>query len=68
MSPKILIPLALALFAMTGCHTMHGVGKDTEVAGEKIQKEADQHIDDKEKPAKDDGSDANPYGADHRFH
>lgn len=67
-SLKFLVPLALALFAISGCNTVRGVGKDTEVVGEKIQKEAEQHIDDKDKTAKDDGSDADPHGADHRFH
>lgn len=65
---KPAILLAIALSALMGCNTVRGVGKDTEVVGEKIQKEADQHIDDKEKPAKDDGAEANPNGADHRFH
>jgi predicted small secreted protein len=30
---------------LVACNTMKGVGKDTEVAGEVIQKEADRHID-----------------------
>lgn len=46
---KLSIVLALAAFAcsMSACHTMSGVGKDTAVVGEKIEKEADRHIDDK---------------------
>jgi len=38
-----LLTLALALFsvfALTGCNTMSGVGKDVERAGEKIQDNA----------------------------
>ena len=40
-----LILLAATIFGATACNTMHGVGKDTERAGEKIQKEADEHRD-----------------------
>ena len=29
------------LIVLTGCHTLHGVGKDVESAGESIQKAAD---------------------------
>lgn len=36
-------------FALSACNTMKGLGEDTEVAGEKIQKEADSHIKDKDK-------------------
>jgi predicted small secreted protein len=35
---------------LTGCNTVRGVGKDTERAGEKIQKEADR-AQDKNSPA-----------------
>jgi predicted small secreted protein len=37
------------VFGISACNTMKGLGEDTEVAGEKIQKEADSHIDDKDK-------------------
>lgn len=29
------------LIVLTGCHTLHGVGKDVESAGESIQKATD---------------------------
>jgi len=40
---KIALLLLVAAFAFstTACNTMKGLGKDTEKAGEKIQKEAD---------------------------
>ncbi len=41
----LLLAVAFA-FGLGACNTMKGVGKDTERAGEKIQAEADQHIDD----------------------
>lgn len=31
----------IASLGLSGCNTMHGLGKDTEKAGEKIQEEAD---------------------------
>ncbi|HWL15050.1 MAG TPA: entericidin A/B family lipoprotein [Opitutus sp.] len=34
---------ALLTLAATGCNTMHGVGKDVERAGEKIQDNANRH-------------------------
>jgi predicted small secreted protein len=43
---KRLIALVIAAsFAAlaTGCNTMQGVGKDTQAAGEKVQKEAIEH-------------------------
>jgi predicted small secreted protein len=48
---KLALLLMVGSFAMTlgACRTMKGLGEDTEVAGEKIQKEADRHIDDKNK-------------------
>jgi predicted small secreted protein len=33
--------ITLYLIALIGCHTMHGVGKDIESAGESIQKATD---------------------------
>jgi predicted small secreted protein len=41
---RIAVLLLLAIGAsagLTGCNTVRGIGKDTERAGEKIQKEAD---------------------------
>lgn len=40
-----LLLLGLLTFSISACNTMHGLGRDTEVVGEKIQDEADQHID-----------------------
>jgi predicted small secreted protein len=47
---KLLPILLVSVFALSlsACNTMKGLGEDTEVAGEKIQKEADSHIDDKD--------------------
>ncbi len=38
----------VGIFSMglVACNTMSGLGKDTQTAGEKIEKEADRHIDD----------------------
>ncbi len=49
--PKLLPVLLAGAFALSlsACNTMKGLGEDTEVAGEKLQKEADSHIDDKDK-------------------
>ena len=46
---KIILSLIAILFiaSVSACNTVKGVGKDTERAGEVIQKEADQHIDKK---------------------
>jgi entericidin B len=45
----VLILLSLVVIAsLSACNTVKGVGKDTERAGEIIQKEAEQHIDDKQ--------------------
>ena len=46
---KISALLLLCTFVLstTACNTMAGVGKDTQKAGEKIEKEADRHIDEK---------------------
>ncbi|WP_225444737.1 entericidin A/B family lipoprotein [Pseudomarimonas arenosa] len=51
---KNTLRIALTLLTTTGfalglsaCNTMHGLGRDTQVVGEKIEKEADRHIDNK---------------------
>ncbi len=41
----LLLTCAFA-FSLSACNTMKGLGKDTERAGEKIQKEAGRHDDD----------------------
>jgi predicted small secreted protein len=48
---KLSIILVVAAFvcATTACNTMSGLGKDTAVVGEKIEKEAERHIDDEDK-------------------
>ena len=45
---KITVALMLGAFVLgsTACNTMAGVGKDTQKAGEKIEDEAERHIDD----------------------
>jgi len=35
------VSITIYLIALTGCHTMHGVGQDIESAGESIQKSTD---------------------------
>jgi predicted small secreted protein len=35
------ILIIICLTALTGCHTLHGVGQDIESAGESIQKATD---------------------------
>lgn len=40
------LSLAVAAFGLPACNTVEGLGKDTEKAGEKIQKEAGRHTDD----------------------
>jgi len=37
---SVLLLVAAFAFSATACNTMKGLGKDTEKAGEKIQKEA----------------------------
>jgi len=37
----LLVALALSLFALAGCNTIDGAGKDIERAGEEIQKATD---------------------------
>jgi predicted small secreted protein len=39
----------IAMLVLGACNTMRGVGKDTEAVGDKIQDEAEQHMDDEEK-------------------
>ena len=41
-----LLALACLAASLLGCNTMSGIGKDTAAVGEKIEKEADRHIDD----------------------
>jgi predicted small secreted protein len=36
----IVLALAAALISLAGCNTMHGLGKDIEQVGDKIQKKA----------------------------
>ena len=46
----LMIGLALvATLALGGCNTMRGVGKDTEAVGDKIQDEAEEHMDEEKK-------------------
>jgi len=42
---KIILSLLIGSFivSLTACNTIKGVGKDTEKAGETIQKEAEKH-------------------------
>ena len=44
---KTAVVLSVFVFALglSACNTIKGVGKDTQKAGEKIEAEADQHID-----------------------
>lgn len=45
-----LIGMALiAMLVLGACNTIRGVGEDTEAVGEKIQDEAEQHMDDDKK-------------------
>jgi predicted small secreted protein len=39
----------IAMLVLSACNTMRGVGKDTEAVGDKIQDEAEQHMDDDKK-------------------
>ena len=43
MVKKIILAVLFIIYitALTGCHTMHGLGQDIESAGESIQKAAD---------------------------
>ncbi|MCZ8114638.1 entericidin A/B family lipoprotein [Silanimonas sp.] len=50
--PRNVLLIGTALIAMLvlgACNTMRGVGKDTEAVGDKIQDEAEQHMDDEKK-------------------
>ena len=40
MRKMIALMLAASLILLAGCNTMHGLGKDIETVGEKIQKKA----------------------------
>ena len=47
MNLKLLIPILVAtVFALNGCNTVQGVGKDVEAGGEKMQKKAKEVKDD----------------------
>jgi predicted small secreted protein len=39
----------IAMLVLGACNTMRGVGKDTEAVGDKIQDEAEEHMDDEKK-------------------
>ncbi|MFN7520097.1 MAG: entericidin A/B family lipoprotein [Lysobacteraceae bacterium] len=57
--PRNVVLIGMALIAMLvlgACNTMRGVGKDTEAVGEKIQDEAEQHMDDDEKDDRREGA------------
>ncbi len=41
MKIKALIAALVGAFVLTACNTMEGVGKDTQAAGRKIEKEAE---------------------------
>lgn len=43
MKVKALIAAMLGAFILTACNTMEGVGKDTQAAGKKVEKEAQEH-------------------------
>ncbi|MCK7593061.1 hypothetical protein [Pseudomarimonas salicorniae] len=42
----VLLLIILLAVMLSACNTLRGVGRDTAVVGEKIEKEADRHIDD----------------------
>ena len=49
-SLRLLMPLLFAVavaiaFSLGACNTMSGLGKDTQKAGEKLEDEAERHID-----------------------
>ncbi len=41
----VLTLLCASVLSIGACNTMHGVGKDVQKAGDKIEKEADEHKD-----------------------
>jgi predicted small secreted protein len=43
MKKIVLILAALSVFSLSACNTMQGAGKDVEKAGDKVQKEAQEH-------------------------
>ena len=42
MRKTIALVLAASLILLAGCNTMHGLGKDIETVGDKIQKKSSQ--------------------------
>lgn len=46
---SVLLLAAVFAFGLGACNTMSGLGKDTQKAGEKIEKEAERHTDDDDK-------------------
>ena len=40
MKKWIVLALVASLISLAGCNTMHGLGKDIETVGDKIQKKA----------------------------
>lgn len=50
LSPLAGLLLLVTAFATPGCNTLSGFGKDTQKAGEKIENEADRHIEDRSAP------------------
>lgn len=46
---SVLILASAFTFGLTACNTIHGIGKDTEKAGEKIQQESNEHKADEKK-------------------
>ncbi len=44
MKAKALIAAILGAFILTACNTMEGVGRDTQAAGKKVEKEAQEHM------------------------
>jgi predicted small secreted protein len=43
MKVKALVAAILGAFILTACNTMEGVGRDTQAAGKKVEKEAQEH-------------------------
>ena len=46
---SIVIAVAALVSSVSACNTMKGFGKDTAVVGEKIENEAERHIDEDDK-------------------